>query len=796
MKNLRHGSRPALASRQELQVTRDSEFEGDEDMLAPLDVRRMLGILRRHRRLLALVTVALAGITVLYVMRKSPLYQATAVIRLRDTRGFISGGLAGNRDEQLGGPMANPLLSLVELLSSRSMAGAVVDSMPMLRVRTDGLPISQLAAIEAPNAQATDTLSLVFTNAGTVLPGAPDSAPAADGTPVGHPGFRVTLASRPVSGTARVVLISRDAAISALLGHLRVRPRENTDVVDVEYSSADPVMARTVANQLIETFQAVNAEGARAESHARRVFLEGQLREADSTLSAARQAVAAFRAGQRAFSAQDRFAAQQAAAASLQGRRASLAEQRQLLRNLLRRAEGSDLPSGEGVLALLSSPGLSENTVIRQIAEQLSRYQSERDSLTSGPYGSAPTNPDVARLSTLITSTLQRLTAAVRSNIAVLDEQISALDVQQQQSAPSYERLSANESDEASLIEAVAASQRRGDQLRQEYQAARLAEAVQVGQVEIVDLAGPPTAAGVSRMTMLTIGFALALLMGCLAAVAFEFFKPTIWRQQDLAYTLDSPNPIVVPRFGSRGLLRAGHLRPIASAKGFADNLAMLSQPGGGGAEAVRALRTKLIFSGNYADLKTLLVTSAVEDEGKTTLAANLAVAFAQQGHRVLLVDGDMRRAALHRVFGAPRSPGLSDVLAGAAEEADAVRPTRVANLWLMPAGPSSGNPAETLGGPQLPALLDRLGEQYDLVVLDSPPVLAVADAAIIAAIADGVLMVVRAGRAQREAITTARDQLADVGAQVIGAVLNDPDGEISRAGNPYYFHGYGAGRR
>lgn len=795
MKKFHHGPRPALMPGQEIQATRDSEFESDEDMLAPLDVRRMLGILRRHRHLVALVSIVVAGFTVLYVARKAPLYQATAVIRLRDTRGFISGGLTGNEDEQLGGPMANPLLSLVELLSSRSMAGAVIDSMPLLRVRTDGLPISQVAAVEARSVEAPDTLSLVFTSAGTLLLGAPDSVPAPDGTPIGHPDFRVALASTPVSGAATVVLVPRDAAIGGLLGHLQVRPRENTDVVDVEYSNADPVMARTVANRLVETFQAVNAQGARAESHARRVFLEGQLREADSTLSAARQAVATFRASQRAYSAQDRFAAQQAAAASLQGRRAAAAEQRQLYLTLLRKAERSDAPSGEAVLALLSSPGLSDNPVIRQIAEQLSRYQSQYDSLTTGPYGSAPTNPDVTRLNTLIASTLQRLAAAVRSNVAVLDEQIRALDTQQQ-SAPSYERLSANESDETSLIEAVAASQRRGDELRQEYQAARLAEAVQVGQVEIVDLAGPPTPAGVSRKTILMLGFALALFAGCLAAFTFEFLKPTIWRQQDLAYALDSPNPIVVPRFGARGLLGAGRIRPVANGKGFADNLAMLSQPGSGGAEAVRALRTKLIFSGNHADLKTLLVTSAVEDEGKTTMAANLAVAFAQQGHRVLLVDADMRRAALHRVFGAARVPGLSDVLARNAEQADAARPTRVANLWLMPAGSSPSNPAETLGGPGLSGLLDRLGEQYDLVVLDSPPVLAVADAAIIAAIVDGVLIVVRAGRAQREAISTARDQLADVGAQVIGAVLNDPDGEISRAGNPYYFRGYGTDRR
>jgi tyrosine-protein kinase Etk/Wzc len=727
---------------------------------------------------------------VLYATHRQTTYSATAVIRLRDTRSSLTGSLGSSPDNGLGGPtIANPLLSLVEVIASRSVAGTVVDSMPLLRLQTDGVPLGLLGQPTIAGNVLRDSLDLAFTDAGTTLAGSADTSVTPYGTPLGHAGFQVTVLAKPPQQTAHFTLVTRDDAISSLLLNLRVHPRENTDVVDVEYSMGDSVMAREVTNRLVELFQGINAEDSQQESHARRVFLEGQLHEVDSALADARQAVANFRARQRTFSARDRFTSQQAAVTAVQARRTSLDSQRKLYVALLQKAEASDAPNGEAVLALLSSPGLSDNPVIVQIADQLSRYQIQRDSLTSGPYGSAPTNPDVTRLSTLIAATLQRLAAAVRSNITILDEQISALDTQRGQSAPSYQRLSANESDEATLLEAAEAHRRRSDALREEYQNARLAEAVQVGQVQIVDLAGPAQPTGPSRLVIVVLGALLGGIAACLVAFALEYVRPTIWRQQDLAGMLDSDSPIVIPRFRGRRLLRSPR-------KQNARSLTMLGEPQGGSAEALRAVRTKLIFSPEYADLRTLLVTSTVEGEGKSTMAANLGIAFAQQGVRVLLVDSDMRRPNLHQLFGVKRSPGLASVLQGQASLEEAVVPTDVDGLSLLPAGPLPTNPAELLGGPTVRATLERLAAEFELVLLDSPPVLAVADASILSALTQGVLMVVRAGRAEREAIFAARDLLADVGAHVVGAVLNDPDGEVARSGGEYYFYGYGGERR
>ncbi|HET7603472.1 MAG TPA: polysaccharide biosynthesis tyrosine autokinase [Gemmatimonadales bacterium] len=757
----------------------------DDDTLAPLDVHRFLGILRRHARLVLLITLLATGGAAAYAFLRQPLYISNAVIRVRDTRGALTAGLTDVNNGGVTGTEVNPLLSLIEVLTSRTVAGAVVDSLPVLRLNAGGIPLDALREVEIAPGLSADSLVLDLRADGIVVSGDSNTPPVPYGVPVGHEGFHLTFDSAPQIGMVTIHLMPRAAAVNAVVGNLDVVARPNTDVMDVRYLAADPALAQEVANRLVVLFRDANAEDAQRESHARRVFLEGQLREADSALAVARQAVAAFRARQRSYSARDRFAASQATASQVAARRTELTSQRQLYQQVLQRMQDTTLPSGEAILSLLSSPGADQNPAIRQLSEQLARYQAQKDSLTFGPYGAAATNPDVRRLSSLIATTQERLGAAVAGAIAVLNDRIGELDQQGAASAPSYRQLSANESDEASLLETVEADRRRGDQLREEYQNARLAEAVQVGQVEIVDPAGAAERTGLSPRLILILGLIAGLAAGCGLAFLLELVKPTIWRQRDLAGVLASETPIVIPRIRTgRRLLRAS--RPAGPR-----TLTMIGEPRGGSAEALRAVRTKLIFSDEFANLKALLVTSTVEAEGKSTVAANLAVAFAQQGLRVLLVDSDMRRANLHYMFGVKRSPGLSALLDGQASIPEVLQETKVPNLSLIAAGAVPQNPAELIGGASLREILGRLSADFDLVLLDSPPLLAVADASILGAMTDGVLLVVRAGRAGRDEISAARDLLENVGAHVVGAVLNDPDGEVARSGGTYYFYGY-----
>jgi capsular exopolysaccharide synthesis family protein len=206
--------------------------------------------------------------------------------------------------------------------------------------------------------------------------------------------------------------------------------------------------------------------------------------------------------------------------------------------------------------------------------------------------------------------------------------------------------------------------------------------------------------------------------------------------------------------------------------------------------EAFRTLRTNLQFSSLDTPLRSLVVTSAVATEGKTTTAANLAVVMAQAGKNVVLVDSDLRRPAAHKLFGVPNRTGLTTALV---EDPDALngylQDTAIENLRLLTAGPIPPNPQELLGSQRMEELLRKLEAEADIVVLDTPPTLVVADANVLAARADGVLVVVNTERTRRTAVQQATEGLRQVGANLLGGVLNLVD--TRRGRSSYYYYSY-----
>lgn len=195
--------------------------------------------------------------------------------------------------------------------------------------------------------------------------------------------------------------------------------------------------------------------------------------------------------------------------------------------------------------------------------------------------------------------------------------------------------------------------------------------------------------------------------------------------------------------------------------------------PRSAAAEAYRTLRTNLEFSGLDAPLRTVIVTSATVNDGKSTVLANLAVAMAEVGKTVLAVDCDFRAPALHTLIGGPQSPGFTNTLLGSDLD-ESIHTTAIAGLRLMPTGPLPPNPAEVLGSVRLQSVWDELKERADIVLIDTPPIGLVSDAAQLAPRCDGVLLVLRSGHTRREASQNAKRQLEQVKARILGVVLND----------------------
>lgn len=206
-------------------------------------------------------------------------------------------------------------------------------------------------------------------------------------------------------------------------------------------------------------------------------------------------------------------------------------------------------------------------------------------------------------------------------------------------------------------------------------------------------------------------------------------------------------------------------------------------------AEAYRILRTNISFSTVEGSLKKILITSGGPVESKSMTVCNLAIALAQAGERVVMVDADLRRPVLHKALDIGNRVGLSDVITGQAELDRALVPTAITGLSLLPSGPQPPNPAELLGTDKVRSILDQLCSGYDRVMIDSPPVTAVADPVLLSRSADGVLIVVRSGQTRIEGLKEVVERLRKAGARILGTILNDvPEKTL---GYYYYYYRY-----
>ena len=203
--------------------------------------------------------------------------------------------------------------------------------------------------------------------------------------------------------------------------------------------------------------------------------------------------------------------------------------------------------------------------------------------------------------------------------------------------------------------------------------------------------------------------------------------------------------------------------------------------------ESYRSLRTNINFAAVGTKLRSLVVTSSVPAEGKSTTAANLAMAMALDGKRVIIIDADLRRPSLHKLFRLESSPGLTDILVGTHEIADVIKPSGVDNVSVISAGSPPPNPAELLGSAKMGELITELESLADIVLFDSPPTLAVADSIVLAARTNGVLLVIGYGETKKTNSRNAVAALQRANARVLGTVLNRVEGPSSG----YYYGKY-----
>lgn len=314
--------------------------------------------------------------------------------------------------------------------------------------------------------------------------------------------------------------------------------------------------------------------------------------------------------------------------------------------------------------------------------------------------------------------------------------------------------------------------------------------------ISVAEISIPPdTPVAPRRLTTVMAALFLSTLFGMGLALFLEYLDDTIRSTEEIENYLQLPALAAIPTIDSmpkRKLLLVGN-SPVEDAENKAKSeLLIHSDSRSALAEAYRQLRTSILLSTAGHAPKSLLITSSLPSEGKTTTATNTAISLAQTGAKVLIIDADMRRPRLHTVFDIRNAEGLSTILSSEMSEAEmlgVVQYDEASKLHLLPSGPVPPNPAELIGSEQMSNFLKKMQNNFTHVVVDSPPIASFTDGVLIASMVDGVILVVHAGKSSRQVIRRSKQLLQEIGAKIFGVVLNNVN--LNSQDNYYYYQSY-----
>jgi tyrosine-protein kinase Etk/Wzc len=550
------------------------------------------------------------------------------------------------------------------------------------------------------------------------------------------------------------------------------RPDREASLIQVAYEGTDRDLVARVPNAVAAAFIAQRREVQKTEVRSTVSFLQEQSDVLRTELDSAEAELRTFREGEQIVALGTEAEEQVKRLAELEAQRTQLDAERSALANLM-----ADLDSGTGVpdyRRLAAFPTFFRNQAVGAMLEQLTLADARREQLRARM---TPAHPDVIAVDREIEGLEAQLGSIGRNYLRSLNDQVASLDAVLARFGDELERIPEREIRFARLERKAQLIGELFTLLQTRLKEAEVAEAVEDAAVRVVEAAILPREPVRPRPARnLALAAVLGLMLGVGVAFVREYMDTRVHGSDD-----------VEAMFGITPMGRIPVLPGLNGARG-PETLVAIRDGHSVAAEAYRTLRTNVRYVRGGEGAREILVTSAGPQEGKSLTAANLAAAFAQQGFSTVVVDADMRRPVLHAQFGVERTPGLGDVLAGKATLEEAVVATEVNGLHLLPAGTHPPNPAELLGSDRMREVIHGLRERFECRVFDSPPTLAVTDAAVLGPRLEGVLLVVRAEKAERDAVTLAVTQLRHVGALVLGVVLNDAKSDgVYRYYRSYY---------
>ena len=570
-------------------------------------------------------------------------------------------------------------------------------------------------------------------------------------------------------------LSARGEEAPVVLKRLRVTRPPNTYLMQINYRSADPRMAADAANAIAQSYLEHTYEVRLRSSASLSGFMERQLEELRAKMERSSHALTGFEREMNVVNPEEKTNILGARLLQLNTEYTNAQAER------LRREAAFQSISGAPADAAMAAPqGDSLRRLMEHRGEALEKFAEIRSHFGAQHPEYRKAQAQLEEIENSAEAARRQIAQRVEIEYHESQRREQMVREAAAEAKAEFDRVNARSFEYQSLRREAEADKTLYDELVRKIKAAAINAGFQGNAVRVADLARPglkPVSPNYPLNTLLALIFSLLLAGG--GAILADMLDKTVRDPDQVTRTLRAEVIGNLPLMKAR---RPGLLEQ------WKEGTAGEETDWTGFGESVRALRNSILLSHFDRRCRSLLVTSAAPSEGKTTTAANLAAAHAQQGKHTLLIDGDLRRPSVHRNFGLPSVVGLSNVLLGEVPWRDAVIPLEgLTQLHILPAGPPSRR-ASDLVGRGLTEVLEEAAGEYDLVILDAPPLLGFAEPLQMATAVDGVLVVARAGQTRRKALASVLATLHRLRAKVVGVVLNEVHKELS---DSYHYYGY-----
>ena len=743
-------------------------------------------IVRRRRIFFLTFCLVVIGVTV-YTYQLEPIFEASTTLRVRDesnARMGLAKEVAGEKQSNI-----DAELEIIRSFANVEQAAQLLHLNWDIDKKSKGLTFT-LVEFETRKTSVPYTIILtgpeqfvIKDDTGAQVGAGKNNIPLKQGD------LRILITDikgKP-GDSFQVISLPLDSVVGGIIGSIKANEissgTSRTGIIRLSVSNTSPARARAIANALAQVYVEQSISIKSEEARKTLEFIEEQMKVTHAAVNDAESQLQQYKSSENIYDLSTEVSSLVDRLTDIDKQKAALQFQKKLTELGMSNLKES-MSKGQ---IYIPTALLNADTAIGSFAGRLVELDIQKKTLR---LEKADDHPQVRAIQTQIDETMRKLRSAYEANLRTLTKQEQELEQQKPRFETELKKYPGVELKLAGLARVSKVNIDIYLYLLQKHEEARIAKAATVSNISIIDTARlPRSPVYPNKQKNIIIGIFLGLLLGGGLVFFIEYLDDTIKDAEEARHFLGLPILATIP-----------FIKLTVADTVDDDSPAIITHrtPKAAVAESFRSLRTSIHFSGIAKEKKVILITSSFPGEGKTTIMANLAVTLTQTGASVLLIDCDMRRPSLHKIFKREKVPGLSEILAGDQLCDNIIQETEIKGLSFIPAGTSPPNPSELLGSSQMQEMLDALKPRYDHILLDAPPFLAVTDAPLLTKSADILLLVLESERVPVKTAQRTVEMLDIVSAPVAGLILNDKTGLAERYGyygNKYYsssYYGYG----